>query len=93
MPAFALASSQVLHLLIGRIAAVYMVTARLRARLCLPGTKDGGGVRSASHEKQKDKEAEAVSARTRPQTKAQTSKARRLQRVEVAFNHAVQRML
>ncbi|KAL0044208.1 hypothetical protein WJX82_004293 [Trebouxia sp. C0006] len=40
-----------------------------------PGTRGGGSVRSGSHQKQEDKEAEAVSIRTRAQTRAQASRA------------------
>ena len=54
---------------------VCVVIAALRAPLCLQGTRGGGSVRSGSHQKQEDKEAEAVSIRTRAQTRAQASRA------------------
>ncbi len=88
--------SQVLQLLLGRIAAVCIVVATLRALVCLQGTRGAGSISSCSHdhENQEDKEAEAVSVRTRAQTRAQTSKAV-MQQLQVAYsvNHAVQRML
>lgn len=82
-------------LLIGRIAAVCVVIATLRCLLCLQGTRGAGSIRSGSHEKQEDQEAEAVSVRTRAQTRAQAAKAVMQGHRQVAcfVNHAVQRML
>ena len=60
------------RLLVERIATVWAMFAIHRALICWQGA---GSVSSCSNEKQGEKEAAAVNARTRAQTRAQASKA------------------